>query len=550
MLKPDISFLIGVVLLCFLYSCHTSSDRMLHSAEAYMTTRPDTSLAILSQIDPELLKTNRQKARFALLKSIAMDKTYLDETNDSLIGIAAAYYATTRNEEMKMKAWYYQGIVRKNAGAFPSAMVSFEQAKQAAERIQDSHYLGLIYRNTASILQQSGNVPEAIVNMRLALAAFEQNDESLYANYAKYTLAGYLLTNLEFDEARLLFHELRTKSSSNRMQMGTMLCLADSYISKGDSVSSAITIYRSIPAEDLGAYDLSNYALALAMDGDYSSADSILNIIYNRDLSPDDVVRVNYRTATIDSLNRRYRVAYQKVRHAALAQDAFTRESLQQSMTAMQRDYYKKEVALREETLRHKNTLTVLLSAFFIVLFSLIAFAVRNAQRRRESQLKEQMAQLVLSNRQSQKDRSNLVGTLFLEKISRLYHLSAAYYDIKNEYKEQYLVQFKQQLRELRTTPELFINLEKDLNQYSSHIMERFREQVPLNERQYHATALFFAGIPDECIQLILGVNSLASLRTYRTRIRSEIKAVAPMDEQLFLELLIVEKQPREKTKE
>ena len=172
MLKPDISFLIGVVLLCFLYSCHTSSDRMLHSAEAYMTTRPDTSLAILSQIDPELLKTNRQKARFALLKSIAMDKTYLDETTDSLIGIAAAYYATTRNEEMKMKAWYYQGIVRKNAGAFPSAMVSFEQAKQAAERIQDSHYLGLIYRNTASILQQSGNVPEAIVNMRLALAAF------------------------------------------------------------------------------------------------------------------------------------------------------------------------------------------------------------------------------------------------------------------------------------------------------------------------------------------------------------------------------------------
>ena len=63
-----------------------------------------------------------------------------------------------------------------------------------------------------------------------------------------------------------------------------------------------------------------------------------------------------------------------------------------------------------------------------------------------------------------------------------------------------------------------------------------------MTERHYQITALFFAGISYDIIQLILGANSIESVRTTRTRIRNEIKAAAPPDEKLFLDRLIIER--------
>lgn len=543
-MKIRLFFVIGGILLCLILpSCRTSTDRMLDVAESYMTSCPDSSLLILSHIHPKTLAADSRRARFALLKSMALDKTYHDEVNDSLISIAVDYYSTRRDEAPKMKAWYYQGIVRKNAGAFPSAMVAFEQAKLIAEKTQDLHFLGLIFRNTATILQKSGDVPSAISNMRQALDAFVQNEEPVYAKYAKYTLACYLLDNLEFDEARMLFHELRINPSGRFMLNGVLSSLAESYVSKGDSIQSAILIYQSLIPDHMGVNDWANYALALAIIGDKTRSDSVLKSIFAKDLSQDDLVRVGFRTAAIDSMNGRYRSAYQKVYQAALAQDVWTRESLQQSLTATQRDFYKKEVTHREETIRHKNTTFALSLGLSTILFVSVILLVRSTLRRKELLIKEQMAQLVYSQRQSQRENSNLVGALFLGRMAHLCDLSSAYYEtFESEYKEEYLKQFKQGLRELRKTPDLFQHLETDLNRYSSQLMERLRNQVPMTERHYQITALFFAGIPYDIIQLILGANSIESVRTTRTRIRNEIKAAAPPDEKLFLDRLIIER--------
>ena len=46
----------------------------LTSAEISMNDNPESSLEILESIDKDLLSTRKQKAKFALLYSIALDK--------------------------------------------------------------------------------------------------------------------------------------------------------------------------------------------------------------------------------------------------------------------------------------------------------------------------------------------------------------------------------------------------------------------------------------------------------------------------------------------
>ena len=56
--------------------------------------------------------------------------------------------------------------------------------------------------------------------------------------------------------------------------------------------------------------------------------------------------------------------------------------------------------------------------------------------------------------------------------------------------------------------------------------------------------ALFFAGIPDPVVQILMRRGSLGSLRTLRTRFRQTIKEANAPDESLFIDMLEIEKQP------
>ena len=57
-----------------------TEDKM-NMADSLMSSRPDSALAILSKIDTTLLSSRELRARYALLKSMALDKNYIDTTS-------------------------------------------------------------------------------------------------------------------------------------------------------------------------------------------------------------------------------------------------------------------------------------------------------------------------------------------------------------------------------------------------------------------------------------------------------------------------------------
>ena len=67
----------------------------LHRAEALMNEHPDSAWTLLNTISPDEMGQNRTRALYALLYTQAQDKTYRDETNDSLISVAVDYFRRT-----------------------------------------------------------------------------------------------------------------------------------------------------------------------------------------------------------------------------------------------------------------------------------------------------------------------------------------------------------------------------------------------------------------------------------------------------------------------
>ena len=74
---------------------------ILTRAEALMNEYPDSAWAVLNTLSPDEMGQNRTRALYALLYTQAQDKTYRDETNDSLISIAVDYYLNTDDVRRK-----------------------------------------------------------------------------------------------------------------------------------------------------------------------------------------------------------------------------------------------------------------------------------------------------------------------------------------------------------------------------------------------------------------------------------------------------------------
>ena len=84
--------IIFILLPSCLTSCRNSEAvRQMNDIETYIQTRPDSALTVLSQMDTSSLRHPRERAQFALLYAIALDKNYIDTTDIGVIRPAVEY---------------------------------------------------------------------------------------------------------------------------------------------------------------------------------------------------------------------------------------------------------------------------------------------------------------------------------------------------------------------------------------------------------------------------------------------------------------------------
>lgn len=536
-------FIISVILSLFLTSCFYSETRTkLKLAESQLQTKPDSCLAVISSIDQSNLRTRKEKARYALLMSAALDKNYIDVYSDSLITIATDYYSLRNDPRRRMMANYYLGLIQNRLGEYTAAIVTLEKAEKDALAIEDHLYAGLIYRTKGDIFSKTLNNQASQASIEKAIDHFKHLENSDYASFAELGLAISYINSHNFNAAK---QQLESVLLYNNDKIKDYCSIENAVIqveTDGDPLE-AIRLFREVPKELLDLHDYCFYALAWESIGQKDSTDRLFNESYALCLSQEDSVEVDFMYA--DVLYRRgyYKDAYSLTRKAAFVQDSLTCILLQQSVSNAQRDYYKAESQLQEEQarrLRERNRLGIAAALLALALLSSAMFTYR---KRKEQETKEQMLELSITRselHQAEQANASLLGSLFSEKLNHLDKLSEEYVRADSD-KERILSlkRFKEEIATMQTDEDLFLSLEKDLDQYCDGVMTKLRTQVPsIKGDNLKMIALFFAGLPYSTVQLVMNRVSVESLKMARSRFRKEIKAANAPDEALFLMFL------------
>ena len=103
-----------------------------------MLSAPDSSLLIIDHIPTENLSDTEQKARYALLKSMALDKNYIDTTTFDVLQPAIDYYLDHGTPDERLRTLYYQGRIFLNKSDFDMAMQCFLKATDLKNECRDT----------------------------------------------------------------------------------------------------------------------------------------------------------------------------------------------------------------------------------------------------------------------------------------------------------------------------------------------------------------------------------------------------------------------------
>ncbi len=542
--------------LFLLVTCKDNIRHQLDTAESCISSRPDSALAVLLAIPQTDLKTKKDVARHALLLSLAYDKNYIDIKSDSLARIAVDYYSQRKCSRERMLAWYSLGIVLKNAKDYIPSMLAFEKAEADATVLKEYLYLGLVNRNRATLFNLTNNTSAAIESRIKAIDSFEAASASLYTLYAQYSLAIDYSNHKDFRQADSLLQVVLQSATRESLVNLCEIRLAGLWVQQDTLFQEAIQLFRGRPRSLFTVLEYAYLAQAFEMTGQKDSADHWMAEGYAYCQNREQEATLDYMKSRLLLHRGDYKSAFYLVDHATDVQDSLTRILLEQSVSVAQRDYYKNETLLREERIRRMRERMVMGVVLALIALSLFVMVVVSESRKKDRLLHEQMALLALEERDLnlvKKEKAQLVGSLFNEKIGHLEELNAHYFQEEDEgQKERIFRQIKQVVASMHKDETLFPSLERDLDRYCNGVMSKFRQQVPSIKREnhLHTVMLFFAGFSYPVVQLILNKPSVESLKMDRSRFRKEVLSSGAEDTELFLTMLEIRKRPQAGTNE
>lgn len=113
----------------------------LNSAEQLLETQPDSALSILRQVAPESLGAKKDRARYSLLMSMALDKNYIDVTSFDVLQPAIDYYMNNGSADERLKTDYYRTVIFMNQNKRDSALSCITQALYLSSDCKDSLFM-------------------------------------------------------------------------------------------------------------------------------------------------------------------------------------------------------------------------------------------------------------------------------------------------------------------------------------------------------------------------------------------------------------------------
>ena len=174
-MRPGIALYLLVIIVLHCSSCTSGtgiSEKWFDDIEAAAFDHPDSALNILRGIDPADIRSKKNKARYHLLHSIALDKNGIDITSDSIINPAIRFYSARKASRNQFLTYYYAGRVCENMGDHSSAMEYLAKAENIICTVENSEAGALLYATKGRIYNNLLEYENAAINLEQAAAEY------------------------------------------------------------------------------------------------------------------------------------------------------------------------------------------------------------------------------------------------------------------------------------------------------------------------------------------------------------------------------------------
>ena len=541
--------LIYISAVLILASCTSyKTSQTLKDVETYIAERPDSALAVLEAMDRNTLSTKGTRAHHALLHAMALDKNYIDVTDDSLALTAVCYYQRRGPKKNLARSMYYLGLSYFYDGQYDKSIIELSKAEPVAAA-HDSLYLGFIKVLEADMHNINYNGIDELSCLEEALAIYSGIQATYYVNIAKRRLAEAYISNGRYYEAENLLEELLVSDSLNDVCFNnTMETYAFLMGTRPDSdYSKAVTYYEKTAEIEDGRYmskqDYWVWAYALIQTGDLSKARQIIDR-----LSPIDTSGTAYYW--------QYEIAKSlgKTAEALALFEKFSEKNneevvqiLKQSVSTVQRDFYQSQYEISEYQVRNRSLilLVVMISAAFII--TLICFSAFRYIRRKEEEKERYIRYAEEVSRQLDDFRNGTYSDLQKKYIS----MHKAKYDTLRTLFEKYIqsegridadkIIYKKVVslindlrREIENNRKFERHLDSDLNGILTHLKKEFPQ---LKQKYYTLFGFLALGFNTPVISHFMGFSETA-IYTIKSRLKKLIEESDAEHKADFLEII------------
>lgn len=267
-------------------ACNPRPDRAtLRTAMPLLerSEKVDSCLAVLRSIDTAALTRPADKARWALLYAMALDKNYIDTTDLSVLRPAIDRYTpwTHLSRKDKFYTWYYKGRIEENAKIYDASLDSYLHAERYMGATDDTYrtrlYFGFerVYMNTISFYKAYEAVQSAL--------HYSKSSNNRFNYYVALLDCISLASKLNFKEDADRFLSIYKNEGDNidsrfyPKYCRSMLIYyqSDSSPAGKDSLLSYLNRYQSIHSLT-NSDDLLECAYASVLLNDYSQAERFL----------------------------------------------------------------------------------------------------------------------------------------------------------------------------------------------------------------------------------------------------------------------------------
>ncbi|MCH5347066.1 MAG: hypothetical protein J1E63_08145 [Muribaculaceae bacterium] len=532
----------AVVLMLFLWvivSCSDSKEQeVLNHVESIIEQHPDSALTLLRGVDKASLDSDKERARYALLMSMALDKNYIDTTTFDVIQPAIDYYLDRDKgtPDDKLRTYYYQGRIFDNRKDWDNAFNCFAKALDNTQGVIDSLCIA------RTLVAQAGLYSSLY-------------DFTSYTNYhlrAANIYKKYSYKDYEFDCLLNAFNGANVMNDKSLAD--SILNLCSSFSSLDESQRQILNRHKLSYLANLGTkkelsefvrkqkvnfYDVNgllNLAFAYNKLSDNTKAKQFLDDVHDVGVNFDTL---KYQAILITVLRDLgdYKQAFLTYWDYSHKTDSIYSIQFERKQKFIEE---KHDLELKaQETVRQKSqiiwwSISIGLS-FCIIILAYSLYVKRIKMEHTHDLLKIKNLQDSLFERDKQQEEiSRKIESLFSTRFKLLDGLASSYFECKETDQEQKRIyaEVKNSIVDFSsdaTTQEL----NDVVNGYKNGLMDNFKADYPkLSASQYRLALYLFCGFSLSSISIFID-SDLRNIYVYKSRLKSIIaKGESPRKEE------------------